>query len=63
MVLGWVMVRATTIDRFFAHQKKNVKKPLIIGLLFHFQKIDNVFGEKHDIKFDRIFTELGEERF
>ena len=50
-------------DRFFAHQKKNVKKPLIIGLLFHFQKIDNVFGEKHDIKFDRIFTELGEERF
>jgi 5-formyltetrahydrofolate cyclo-ligase len=50
-------------DRFFAHQIKDVKRPLIIGLLFHFQKIDNVFGEKHDMKFDYIFTELGKEKF
>jgi len=36
---------------------------LLIGLLFSFQKIDDAFGESHDMKFDHVFTELGEERF
>ena len=50
-------------DRFLAQQKGLLDRPLIIGLLFNFQKIDAAFGESHDIKFDRIFTELGEEKF
>lgn len=50
-------------DRVFANHKNSLKKPLLIGLLFSFQKIDDAFGESHDMKFDHIFTELGEERF
>ena len=50
-------------DRVFANHKNILKKPLLIGLLFSFQKIDDAFGESHDMKFDHIFTELGEERF
>ena len=50
-------------DRYLAHQDNLIKRPLIIGLLFNFQKIDVAFGEDHDIKFDRIFTESGEVRF
>jgi 5-formyltetrahydrofolate cyclo-ligase len=47
----------------FADHKSSLNKPLLIGLLFSFQKIDDAFGESHDMKFDHIFTELGEERF
>ena len=50
-------------DRVFANHKNSLKKPLLIGLLFSFQKIDDAFGESHDMKFDHVFTELGEERF
>ena len=50
-------------DRVFADHKSSLKKPLLIGLLFSFQKIDDAFGESHDMKFDHVFTELGEERF
>lgn len=50
-------------DRVFANHKSSLKKPLLIGLLFSFQKINDVFGESHDMKFDHVFTELGEERF
>jgi 5-formyltetrahydrofolate cyclo-ligase len=46
-----------------AGYERSLNKPLLIGLLFSFQKIDAAFGESHDMKFDRIFTELGEERF
>ena len=50
-------------DRMLAGYERSLNKPLLIGLLFSFQKIDAAFGESHDMKFDRIFTELGEERF
>ena len=50
-------------DRVLADHQSNFKKPLLIGLLFSFQKIDAAFGESHDMKFDHVFTELGEERF
>ena len=50
-------------DRVLAGYERSLNKPLLIGLLFSFQKIDAAFGESHDMKFDRIFTELGEERF
>ena len=50
-------------DRVFADHQSSLKKPLLIGLLFSFQKIDDAFGESHDMKFDHVFTELGEERF
>ena len=50
-------------DRFLAHQKSLLNRPLIIGLLFNFQKIEGAFGESHDMKFDHVFTELGEEQF
>jgi 5-formyltetrahydrofolate cyclo-ligase len=50
-------------DRVFADHKSNLKKPLLIGLLFSFQKINDAFGESHDMKFDHVFTELGEEKF
>ncbi len=49
-------------DRVLANQNSISKRPLIIGLLFSFQKIDAAFGESHDMKFDHIFTELGEEK-
>ncbi|MBT3674832.1 MAG: 5-formyltetrahydrofolate cyclo-ligase [Proteobacteria bacterium] len=50
-------------DRVFADHQSSLKKPLLIGLLFSFQKINDAFGESHDMKFDHVFTELGEERF
>ena len=50
-------------DRVLAGYERDLNKTLLIGLLFSFQKIDAAFGESHDMKFDRIFTELGEERF
>jgi 5-formyltetrahydrofolate cyclo-ligase len=50
-------------DRVLADQKNFLNRPLLIGLLFSFQKIDDDFGESYDMKFDRVFTELGEERF
>ena len=50
-------------DRMLADQKNLLNGPLLIGLLFSFQKIDAAFGESHDMKFDHVFTELGEERF
>ena len=50
-------------DRAFADHQSSLKKPLLIGLLFSFQKIDDAFGESHDMKFDHVFTELGEEKF
>jgi len=49
-------------DRVLANQNSISKRPLIIGLLFSFQKIDAAFGESHDMKFDHVFTELGEEK-
>ena len=50
-------------DRVFADHQSSLKKPLLIGLLFSFQKINDAFGESHDMKFDHVFTELGEGRF
>ena len=50
-------------DRVLADHESGLNKPLLIGLLFSFQKIDDAFGESHDMKFDHVFTELGEERF
>ena len=50
-------------DRVFADHQSSLKKPLLIGLLFSFQKINDAFGESHDMKFDHVFTELGEEKF
>ena len=50
-------------DRVFADHQSSLKKPLLIGLLFSFQKINDAFSESHDMKFDHVFTELGEERF
>jgi 5-formyltetrahydrofolate cyclo-ligase len=49
-------------DRVLANQNSISKRPLIIGLLFGFQQIDAAFGESHDMKFDHIFTELGEKK-
>ena len=50
-------------DRVLADHQSSLKKPLLVGLLFSFQKIDDAFGESHDMKFDHVFTELGEEKY
>jgi 5-formyltetrahydrofolate cyclo-ligase len=50
-------------DRVLADHENGLNKPLLIGLLFSFQKIDAAFGESHDMKFNHVFTELGEEQF
>ena len=50
-------------DRVLTDNENGLNKPVLVGLLFSFQKIDDDFGESYDMKFDRVFTELGEERF
>lgn len=44
-------------DRLFAHALKREDRPKIYGLIYDFQIFNGEIGEKHDIKFDSVFTE------
>ena len=44
-------------DRLFAHALKREDRPKIYGLIYDFQIFNGEINEKHDIKFDSVFTE------
>ena len=44
-------------DRFLESIKQRSNRPLLIGLIYDFQFIDESFNELHDIKFDIVFSE------
>ena len=50
-------------DRGLHNTNKSPNKPLIIGLGYEFQNIDQDFGEPHDIKIDILITENKTLRF
>jgi 5-formyltetrahydrofolate cyclo-ligase len=44
-------------DRALEKITKSNDKPLLVGLGYNYQIIDEGFGEKHDIKYDIVITE------
>ena len=44
-------------DRALEKITKSNDKPLLVGLGYNYQIIDEDFGEKHDIKYDIVITE------
>ena len=44
-------------DRFLESVKQRSNRPLLIGLIYDFQFIDDSFNELHDIKLDIVFSE------
>jgi len=44
-------------DRAMSEMIKEKNKPLVVGMCFDYQVIDQEFGESHDMKYDVIFTE------
>ena len=48
---------------FWALSHKTNNKPLLIGLIYDFQFIDNSISEEHDIKLDMAFSEQQIKRF
>jgi len=44
-------------DKTLENINSSLKKPLIVGIGYDFQIIDDFFGEDHDIKYDIVITE------
>ena len=44
-------------DRALEKITKSNDKPLLVGLGYNYQIVDEDFGEKHDIKYDIVITE------
>ena len=44
-------------DRALSKMNTSKIKPLIVGLCYDFQIIDEEFGEPHDVKYDLVITE------
>ena len=50
-------------DRFLKSVAKSNNRPLLIGLIYDFQFIDNSINEVHDIKLDIVFSEQQSKKF
>ena len=50
-------------DRFLESVKQRSSRPLLIGLIYDFQFIDDSFNELHDIKLDIVFSEQQSKKF
>ena len=50
-------------DRFLESVKQRSNRPLLIGLIYDFQFIDESFNELHDIKLDIVFSEQQSKKF
>ena len=50
-------------DRFLESVTQKNKRPLLVGLIYDFQFIDNSINEVHDIKLDIVFSEKKIKKF
>ena len=50
-------------DRFLESVMERNNRPLLIGLIYDFQFIDNSINESHDIKLDIVFSEQQSKKF
>jgi len=50
-------------DRYLESVHKNSNRPLLIGLIYDFQLIDDSIDEIHDIKLDVVFSETQSKNF
>jgi 5-formyltetrahydrofolate cyclo-ligase len=50
-------------DRFLESVTQRSNRPLLIGLIYDFQFIDDSFNELHDIKLDIVFSEQQSKKF
>ena len=50
-------------DRFLESVTQKNKRPLLVGLIYDFQFIDDSFNELHDIKLDIVFSEHQRKNF
>jgi 5-formyltetrahydrofolate cyclo-ligase len=50
-------------DRFLESVMKRNNRPLLIGLIYDFQFIDDSINELHDIKLDIVFSEKQSKKF
>ena len=50
-------------DRFLEPVLQNINRPMLIGLIYDFQFIDDSINEVHDIKLDIVFSEKQSKKF
>ena len=50
-------------DRFLESVTQTSNRPILIGLIYDFQFIDDSFNELHDIKLDIVFSEQQSKKF
>jgi 5-formyltetrahydrofolate cyclo-ligase len=50
-------------DRFLESVMERNNRPLLIGLIYDFQFIDDSINESHDIKLDIVFSEQQSKKF
>ena len=50
-------------DRFLESVTQRSNRPLLIGLIYDFQFIDDSFNELHDVKLDMVFSEQQSKNF
>ena len=50
-------------DRFLESVTQKNKRPLLVGLIYDFQFIDDSINEAHDLKLDIVFSELQIKKF
>ena len=50
-------------DRFLESVTQKNKRPLLVGLIYDFQFIDDSINELHDIKLDIVFSEQQSKKF
>ena len=50
-------------DRFLEPILQNINRPVLIGLIYDFQFIDDSISEAHDIKLDIVFSEKQSKKF
>jgi len=50
-------------DRFLESVMEKNNRPLLIGLIYDFQFIDDSINESHDIKLDIVFSEQQSKKF
>ena len=50
-------------DRFLESVTQRSNRPLLIGLIYDFQFIDDSFNELHDVKLDMVFSEQQSKKF
>ena len=52
-----------TMTGFWSLFYKNINRPMLIGLIYDFQFIDDSINEVHDIKLDIVFSEKQSKKF